>query len=162
MKVPTLFLRDPGTQRVIDEVRPGCEWVLAEEGVPTRMYDGIGLFYGSQPGVPLDWYRVTYPEDDAVVYTQARALRERIVTAVGDARFMRVGPYELCGPGINNNPEGLNGPALFFIPGLPEVPNVPRGYDTLSDFMGRWPHEGIVWHHPDGRMAKLRVTDFPR
>ena len=22
--------------------------------------------------------------------------------------------------------------------------------------------EGVVWHHPDGRMAKIKVTDFPR
>ncbi len=22
-------------------------------------------------------------------------------------------------------------------------------------------HEGIVWHHPDGRMAKLKRRDFP-
>lgn len=23
-------------------------------------------------------------------------------------------------------------------------------------------YEGIVWHHPDGRMAKIKVRDFPK
>ena len=25
----------------------------------------------------------------------------------------------------------------------------------------QWGWEGIVWHHPDGRMAKLKVRDYP-
>lgn len=25
-----------------------------------------------------------------------------------------------------------------------------------------WVLKGIVWHHPDGRMAKLKSRDFPR
>lgn len=24
-----------------------------------------------------------------------------------------------------------------------------------------WGWEGTVWHHPDGRMAKLKVRDYP-
>ncbi|GAA0391384.1 hypothetical protein GCM10009530_48340 [Microbispora corallina] len=24
-----------------------------------------------------------------------------------------------------------------------------------------WGHEGLVWHHPDGRMAKIEARDFP-
>ena len=46
-KIPTVFERDwdndPG--RVLDQVVPGCEWVLAGEGVPTKKYDGICVMY---------------------------------------------------------------------------------------------------------------------
>jgi hypothetical protein len=40
-KIPTLFKRDlESMKHVTDEVVPGCEWVLAREGVATRKYDG--------------------------------------------------------------------------------------------------------------------------
>ena len=43
-KIPTVFQRDPSNPKhVLPEVTPGCEWVLAGEGVPTRKYDGTGL-----------------------------------------------------------------------------------------------------------------------
>jgi len=161
VKVPTLFLRDPGTQRVIDEVRPGCEWVLAEEGVPTRMYDGIGLLYDGR-----GWWQKalgnTGDEPDYAWVRPSAKVSKCITLGIGHAVTMIIGTYELCGPDIHNNPEGLDEYALIRHAGLPEVPNVPLTYDELRDFMSRWPHEGIVWHHPDGRAAKLRVTDFPR
>jgi hypothetical protein len=40
-KIPTLFRRDPDDlKHVLPEVNPGCEWVLAGEGVATRKFDG--------------------------------------------------------------------------------------------------------------------------
>lgn len=39
-KIPTLFVRDPETHRVTEEVTPGCEWVLNGEGIATVKYDG--------------------------------------------------------------------------------------------------------------------------
>lgn len=39
-KIPKLFKFDRDNHRVIDEVTPGCEWVLAGEGVATRKWDG--------------------------------------------------------------------------------------------------------------------------
>jgi hypothetical protein len=40
-KIPTVFVRDPENRsRVLPEVTPGCEWVLAGEGKATRKYDG--------------------------------------------------------------------------------------------------------------------------
>lgn len=45
-KIPTMFVRDPDNMRyVIDEVTPGCEWVLAGEGTPTRKYDGTCVMF---------------------------------------------------------------------------------------------------------------------
>lgn len=31
---------------------------------------------------------------------------------------------------------------------------------TSGPLMGERGVEGVVWHHPDGRMAKLKVRDF--
>lgn len=42
-KIPTLFVREflPNHKILItDQVTPGCEWVLAGEGVATRKLDG--------------------------------------------------------------------------------------------------------------------------
>jgi hypothetical protein len=37
----------------------------------------------------------------------------------------------------------------------------PRDFDGLRAWMEKYPYiEGIVWHHPDGRMAKLKLRDF--
>ena len=34
------------------------------------------------------------------------------------------------------------------------------GYEGQGDFLADFPHEGIVWHHPDGWMAKIKCRDF--
>src|SRR5215471_9014570 len=46
-KIPTLFVRDwDGDRRyVLTEVTPGCEWVIAGEGTPTRKYDGTCVMF---------------------------------------------------------------------------------------------------------------------
>ena len=37
----------------------------------------------------------------------------------------------------------------------------PITFDTLREALtGDFRFEGIVWHHPDGRMAKLKRRDF--
>ena len=40
-KIPTLYVRDRETGKVdTSQVTPGCEWVVAGEGAPTRKFDG--------------------------------------------------------------------------------------------------------------------------
>lgn len=36
----------------------------------------------------------------------------------------------------------------------------PRDFEGLKAWMTGRDVEGIVWHHPDGRMAKLKLRDF--
>ncbi|MCP9964512.1 hypothetical protein [Actinomadura madurae] len=38
----------------------------------------------------------------------------------------------------------------------------PLDYDGLAAWLRAHPYEGIVWHAPDGRMAKLKRRDFRR
>lgn len=45
-KIPTLFVRDYSDPRrpiLTDQVAPGCEWVLAGEGVARRKWDGTAV-----------------------------------------------------------------------------------------------------------------------
>ena len=85
-----------------------------------------------------------------------------------------VGTYELVGPKDNGNPERTDGHILllhgsadrfdFATPGEDDVPTGPdQLFDYMAAYMGSLREdgiEGIVWHHPDGRMAKLKARDF--
>lgn len=42
-----------------------------------------------------------------------------------------------------------------------EPAKAPRDWEGLREWLRDRPFEGIVWHHPDGRMAKLKRRDFP-
>lgn len=88
------------------------------------------------------------------------------------SRSVPAGTYELIGPKINGNPEGAqwhrlqshaNAQQLEFDPsqiGCDVASAFEFLRDMLADLAGDgW--EGVVWHHPDGRMAKLKRRDFP-
>lgn len=84
------------------------------------------------------------------------------------------GTYELVGITINGNPENLNG--LYFVKHGVHPLGTIQGYaydskislnvkkelkfDAIKEFLKRNYIEGIVWHHFDGRMAKIKRTDF--
>lgn len=81
------------------------------------------------------------------------------------------GTFELVGPKINRNPDGFEHHTLIrhgstdpdqstFLNGIG------RSFDELKRFFDSdMPEdlagiEGIVYHHPDGRMAKIKARDF--
>lgn len=69
------------------------------------------------------------------------------------------GTYELCGPKIQGNPEKL--PSHYLVAhGKCVLDDVPRDYDGIKAFLAAHDIEGIVWHHPDGRMVKIKKRDF--
>jgi hypothetical protein len=76
--------------------------------------------------------------------------------------FWPAGTYELCGPKVNGNPEGLDRHLLLPHDEADVIDDVPLDFDGLRAFLENFPHEGIVWHHEDGHMAKLKVRDFPK
>lgn len=174
-KIPTLFCRDPATPaRVIPEVTPGCEWVLAGEGIATRKFDGTCcLVRGGKlfrryelrasrrppPGFELaepggsghgpGWVPVgAGPED-----RWHREALER-VGSLSD------GTYELCGPRIQKNPEGFSAHLLVPHGEKPVLPPPKLTFEGLREGLAGAEMEGIVWHHADGRMAKIKLRDF--
>lgn len=69
------------------------------------------------------------------------------------------GTYELLGPKMQGNPYGLtehilhrHGTRLFGQP--------PRDFEGIKQYLADRAIEGIVWHHLDGRMAKIKRRDF--
>lgn len=76
------------------------------------------------------------------------------------------GTYELCGPKVQGNPEGYEQHRLVRHADAETfgTSGRPRSFDDLRELviaLGKTGWEGIVWHHPDGRMAKLKARDFP-
>jgi hypothetical protein len=70
------------------------------------------------------------------------------------------GTYELCGPKVQGNPEDYSEHTLIRH-GSIKLDEVPRTFDTVSWWLHDHSYEGVVWHHPDGRMAKIKKKDFP-
>jgi hypothetical protein len=74
------------------------------------------------------------------------------------------GTYELIGPKINGNPEGEESHVLrehefaegCFVPVL-TCEGIREQVRALAATDGC---EGVVFHHPDGRMAKIKARDF--
>ncbi len=175
---------------VRNEIVPGAEWVAAGEGVCTVKYDGScclvrdGKLYkryeikagkkapanfeaanevdevtGKQQG----WLPVGEGPDD-------RWHREAFAAMLKWAGFDKGhqeqdtwldGTYELCGPKVNGNPEGY--PTHVLVPhGYGNLFAFPRTYDEIKAAFADpdWRFEGVVWHHPDGRMVKIKVRDF--
>lgn len=189
-KVPTLFRRNPDDRRfVLPEVEPGCEWVLAGEGVGTRKYDGVCFLFDPHldeeivPTVAVlhGWWARRevklgrdYPaafvpvEHDSttgktVGWEPAEAspfarLLEQAVARITDGP--RVGTHELIGPKIRRNPERVAAPTLVAHADA-EVLDAPRDYEALRRWLPAQPYIGVVWHHPDGRMAQIERRDFP-
>ena len=193
-KIPTLFVRDRATGYVTDEVTPGCEWVVAGEGVPTRKVDGTCVMFDGtawwarrevKPGKtpPPGWREV---QSDGVTGKRVgwepieqssfvKFWREALEIPLDYGQPWAPGTYELIGPKINGNPEQSEHHEL--------VPHTVRHLDVSAWDLGHalavtlgpapvpaevlrtarahgW--EGIVWHNPDGRRAKLKIRDYPK
>jgi hypothetical protein len=69
------------------------------------------------------------------------------------------GTYELVGPRINGNPEGYK--MHWLVPHGAHILHVPeRSFEAIKAYLNNNTMEGIVWHHPDGRMVKIKRKDF--
>ncbi|SEG92109.1 hypothetical protein SAMN04489712_13227 [Thermomonospora echinospora] len=188
-KIPTIFVRDwDGDPKHVTSVRnPECAWVFAGEGIATRKYDGTCVMFDGErwwarrevkPGKATPAGFVLVEEDGetgkrvgwepiaqsgfAKFHAEALAAADR----PGEAPSVWApGTYELCGPKINRNPERAETHVLIRH-ALAERVEVPSPtFDGICEVVRRLAAEagaeGIVWHHPDGRMAKIKARDFP-
>lgn len=176
-KIPTLFERDwsGDRSRVTREVHRGCEWVLAGEGTATRKLDGTCCRVSEDGKLwkrrelrrgearPVDFEEAGLDEETGKVMgwlpvgdgPEDKFHREAFAEAVD----MPTGTYELIGPKVQGNPEHWDKHQLVRHGSL-EVPTSARSYDELTVTLPHFDIEGIVWHHPDGRMAKVKLRDF--
>ena len=174
-KIPTIFKRNPNNlKEILAEPHPDCEWVFKGEGVAMRKYDGtccmvknkklwkrreikkgktipeqfILVDYDEITGKTVGWMPVEDNKQDCW-YKQAFC----------DGDFPD-GTYELCGEKVQGNPEGLVGHILIAHKDAIQYDNFKRTFNGIKKFLATLNIEGFVFHHPDGRMAKIKKRDY--
>ena len=127
-----------------EDFKPAPEGWQAAQDEPDRVT-------GHWPG----WLPVGHGPDDK----WHRQARTKGLDYYGQP-FVEGQTYKLCGPMVGQNNEGFIDHVL--IPhGVEKIPNTPRTFDALKDYLlARNMIEGVVWHHPDGRMVKIKGLDF--
>lgn len=176
-KIPTIFERDwdGDRSRVVNQINPAAQWVFNGEGQATIKLDGTccmirdgALFarrevkndkpdpanfelaeHDEQTGKRVGWV----PVDGAPEWKRHIEAFERFSQPPAD------GTYELVGPKVQGNPECYPHHELVRH-GHKEAIDAPRTFDGLRDYFDGLDIEGLVWHHPDGRMAKIKLKDF--
>ena len=175
-KIISLFERDyDGNRQVINKVVAGAEWVINGEGVATRKWDGTACMvrdgvlykrYDCKPGKkPPEGWEACIENPDPITKHWPGWI------PVGDGpedvyhreAFLGIeidGTYELCGPKVQGNPEGFD--IHILIPHGEDHVDAPRSFDELKEWFSGPGNdiEGVVWHHPDGRMVKIKLKDF--
>ncbi|WP_030177363.1 DUF5565 family protein [Spirillospora albida] len=175
-KIPTVFVRDwDGDPRYVTRAPDAsCGWVFAGEGRATRKYDGTCVRFDGErwwarrevrPGRSAPEGFVPVSADGGTGRTVGwepaeRSAFWRHLRPVVGGGVWEPGTYELVGPKVNGNPEGFGEPALVRH-GADDLGDVPLDFDGLAAWLHAHPYEGIVWHGPEGRMAKLKRRDFP-
>jgi hypothetical protein len=167
-KIPTMFVRDeskPG-HPVMNQIKPECQWVLDGEGVATEKRDGtnvkveFGQLFKRQKPKARDYDDASYVPCDRANPADRWAYEgfDYMAQPVPD------GIYELVGPKIQGNPDKYTTHALMSVvppsASLTPLGDVPRTFDGLRQYLADRPIEGLVFHHPDGRMAKIKRRDF--
>jgi hypothetical protein len=173
-KISTLFKKDPNDLgRVIDEVNPENEWALTE-GVATRKFDGTAAAiidgnlykrYDVKKGRQVPPNAIPCQEPDAITGHWPHWVKcnpdtdKYFYEAFENLDSWEDGTYELCGPKVQGNPEKFS-KHILVRHGI-EVMNIPdRTFDAIKSLLSIMEVEGIVFHHPDGRMCKIRKSDF--
>ena len=178
-KIETLFIRD-AKGRATREVNPGCEWVLAGEGVPTRKWDGTCcIVLGGKLFKRMDWKADKGPAPDVWIH-HSRDPAQRSGHGwypVGDGpedwmhrkAWGQQGAdlsdvdnvtFELLGPCIGKNPEGMEPDEFLLRPHGGAIQDCERTYDGIRAFLEANPMEGIVWWRENGDLVKIKRRDF--
>jgi hypothetical protein len=173
-KIPTLFARDPkDMSRVLADVTPEAQWVLAGEGIPTRKRDGTNIRVTVAGGKvvmvekrrnPSREERAAGAEPGYVQAEPADPADRHIFAAVEGTRldWCPDGAWscEALGPKIQGGVEGVPPSLYMFVQRPDRLADCTRTFDGIREFLTANVMEGIVWHHPDGRLAKIKRRDF--
>ena len=182
-KIPTIFIRDMDNRgQITNEPHPDCGWVFGGEGIATRKWDGTCCMVRDsklykrhevkkgKTEPPLFEASGTVDENTGklvgwVPVDSSDPSNKWHVKAMQDSKPLEDGTYELCGPKVQGNPEGLL-LHIFIRHGVDELsPTVDKlspteQYHIYEGYLSGGEIEGIVWHHLDGRMAKIKAKDF--
>ncbi len=181
-KIPTIFKRDFANRgKITEEWNPDCLWVRDGEGIATRKWDGTSCLYKDgllykrrelRPGDETPKYFVLADHDEETgktfgwVPVRADSPEDqwhREAFEIQNAEFpdglINGGTCELIGPKVNGGKDGTKTHGLVQH-GNTSYQDAPRTFAGLKEWLAGQQIEGLVWHHPDGRMAKIKRRDF--
>lgn len=167
-KIPTMYPRDESKKGhpVMPGIKPECAWVEAGEGFPTQKIDGTNVKIEDGKLLKRQKPPNGQPYDEAA-YVEARRddPSDKYIFEAFDALPIHLnGIYEAVGPKIQGNPERFTSHQLIAVSpvstNLKCIYEVPRTFDGLRALLESTNIEGIVFHHPDGRLAKIKRRDF--
>ncbi len=185
-RIPTLWMRDEHGLAT-PEHNPECAWVFEAQAEATVKWDGTailihrGICYvrlRARKGARVmgKWWHWTHPKwtgdvaeidppghgwgwSVVVPGTIEHKIMPEALEVLEGGEGVVDGTWELCGPKINENPHGFTRHVLIRH-GEQVVVRFPLTFDGMQQYLKGYPHEGVVWHHGDGRMAKVKRTDF--
>lgn len=177
-KISTLFKKDPNDLgRVINEVDPENQWVFDEPGIPTQKFDGTACAiingelyarYDVKKGKQVPEGAIPCQDPDAITghwphwikcersNNQFKYHFEAFDNTIGT---LKDGTYELCGPKVQSNAEHF-GTHMLIKHGIVELPIENFSYKSIKMYLQTVDIEGIVFHGKDGKMCKIRKSDF--
>ncbi|WP_232214590.1 DUF5565 family protein [Rubidibacter lacunae] len=161
-------------REILDEAHPDCAWVFAGEGIATRKYDGTcvkveaGKYFKRREvgkGKPIPHGFIEADRDEVTgkrvgwIEIEPCDPENKWHMAAFD-ESLPDGTYELVGPKVQGNPEDLEEHQLLSHADAKRYEDVPRTFEGLLEWLRSRDIEGLVFHHPDGRMAKIKKRDF--
>lgn len=175
-KIQSLFQRNYDSDRQVrNEVLPGSEWVVNGEGIATEKFDGTSCWidngnlfkrYDAKNGkTPPEGFIPAQNPDPTTghwpgwlpVYLLNKEDQYHI-EAFDNLVEKADGTYELIGPKVQSNKHNFDKHVLVKH-GL-VILESPRDYEGLKKYFESTNIEGIVWHHPNGSMVKIKKKDF--
>jgi len=185
-KIFTPFEWQEGRHKVSPQPRVGYAWVLCGDGLATEKLDGTNVRLTTRnghlvriekrrhpkksqkrEGILDPWYIDADPNDPA---------NKHIISAVSNTDTSGWPDGEHCceavGPKIQGNPLGLEVnvcvPFELRVGKIPIYHDAPRDWHALKEYLRDLESlyspghlaEGIVFHHPNGSMSKIRRKDF--
>ena len=177
-KISTLFKKDPNDLgRVIKQINPENEWVFNGEGVPTRKFDGTACAvingeiykrYDVKKGRTAPTGAIPCQEPDLITghhphwikCDRSKADDKYFFEGFDNLTDKVDGTYELCGEKVQGNQEKFTGHVLVKH-GCEVLEINSFSFDSIKQYLTETDIEEIVFHHKsDGRMCKIRKTDF--
>ena len=129
--------------RYVGKLPPGFEAATDPDPITLKQQGWVPVGDGSEDR----WHR------------EAWANLKELLTIDACQGAVSNGTYELIGPKVQGNPEQYQHHMLVEH-GAVELPCCPCDFDGLRNYLTMHDMEGIVWHHDDGRMVKIKGKDF--
>ena len=179
-KISTLYKKDPlDLGQVINEINPDNSWVFTDDGVKaTQKYDGTACAvidgklykrYDVKKGKQVPEFAIPCQEPDAItghwphwiLCSHDDPADQYHFQAFDEQHPLPDGTYELVGPKVQGNPENRTGHYLHSHGDFNlDLDLKSFDFGAFKDYLQVVDIEGIVFHHTDGRMCKLRKSDF--